>query len=597
MRRECDRNSPLFFDVNMLELADIPFLAELPAASLAGLRAKCEIREWPQGSVIVRVGEEGRHFQAIASGAVRVLPNADTDGNWRGVMLGPGQVFGEMSIFSGMPVSATLVAARDTVTWCLQGPAFLQLLDNDPALHRSLTRLLIERLSNRTRQEGRVPGIAVIVGPQDHPLVARFTEGVLRGVHHYAPASEQLLLDRTAPGGLDLNTQCRERISTWRRLAAGGQYLVVAVEHAELQSLGPLLEPADIVLDLQLETGHAGASLAHAGVAYLARVRLQEPTPRDPGLWTFRVPPQELDAVHHDLKIWQRQRYPALDRLVRHITFKEVGVALSSGAARGFAHLGVLMVLEDQGIPLDYLCGTSMGGIAALTLARAGGAHQAEALMRHYLGSNRRIRDAWGFPRSSLFRGQKVASAAAGTFGDCTFADLDRPVAVVAADLAAGERMVLDRGPVGPAVLATSAIPGLFPPVQHFSRVLVDGVVVSRVPVDVLSRRRCGLKIAVNVLPSARQVQDGDQSGLIRFWSKMSGPLGFRRVLSTSWELIGSWGSTLEAMRADIVIVPDTPTSASFDFDRFDELVNCGRVAGEERIEGVRDSLRAMFES
>lgn len=583
--------------VNMIDLADIPFLAELPAASLAQLRAKCEVREWPQGSVISRIGEEGRYFQAIASGAVRVLPNAENDGSWHGVMLGPGQVFGEMSLFSGMPVSATLVAVRDTVTWCLEGPTFLRLLDSDPGLHRSLTRLLIERLRNRTRQEDRRPGVAVIVGPPDDAVVARFTQAVLRGIDHYAPASEELVLDRSQPVAPDLDATCRQRIADWRRLAAGGQYLVVSAAPAELQTLAPWLESADIVLDLDLGTGAPRASLAHVGVAYLARVRLQTPTPRDPGLWSFRVPAADLDAAHLDLKIWQRQRYPALDALVRHITFKEVGVALSSGAARGFAHIGVLTVLEEQGIPLDYLCGTSMGGIAALTLARAGGAQQAEALMRHYLGSNRKVRDAWGLPRSSLFRGKKIANAAAGTFGDCTFADLDRPVAVVAADLAAGERTVLDRGPVAPAVLATSAIPGFFPPVRHVSRVLVDGVVVSRVPVDVLSRRRCGLKIAVNVLPSARQVQDGDQSGLGRFWSRMSGPLGFRRVLSTSWELIGSWGSTLEAMRADIVIVPETPPGASFDFDRFEELVNCGRMAAAERIEGVRDSLRAMFES
>jgi len=156
---------------------------------------------------------------------------------------------------------------------------------------------------------------------------------------------------------------------------------------------------------------------------------------------------------------------------------------------------------------------------------------------------------------------------------------------------------VLDRGPVQPAILATSAIPGFFPPIKHDGRVMVDGGIVSRVPVDILNRRRCGLKIAVNVLPSARQVPDGDPDRLERLWYQMSRPLGLKRVASTSWELLGSWGSTLEAMRADIVIAPDTPPRAGFDFDRFPELVERGRVAAAERVSGVLDSLRAMLEA
>lgn len=584
----------------MLDLADVPFFADLSAASLARLSREMPRREYAQGDVIVRVGEVGRHFHAIAHGVVRVLPDPTTDGEWRGVMLGPGQVFGEMSLFSGMPVSATLVAARDTVTWTLDGPAFLALLEREPALHRSLTRLLIERLRNRTRHEARRPGLAVIVGAPLGADVRQVVDALMRGIRHYAPGSELGMLAVDASDPRQAHARLRAHIGEWRQQAAGGQYLVFHATPGELALLTPLLEGSDVVVGVvtpELDADGMHRIVSGAGLADVTCAYLGDRPVADPGRWSFRLPPDELRRAHDARGSWQRERHPLVDRLVRYMTFKEVGIAMSSGAARGFAHIGVLQVLAERGVPLDTLCGTSMGGITALTLARCGDTRDAERFLEGFLGGNRKIRDTRLLPGISLFGGHKIARAATETFGACTFADLDRPVAVVAADIAAGERAILDRGPVAPAVLATSAIPGFFPPIKHAGRVMVDGGIVSRVPVDVLNRRRCGLRIAVNVLPSARQVPDGDPERIERLWAQMNRPLGLKRVFGNSWELLGSWGSTLEAMRADVVIAPDTPPRAGFDFDRFAELVERGRVAARERADGIVDALRAMLEA
>ena len=155
----------------------------------------------------------------------------------------------------------------------------------------------------------------------------------------------------------------------------------------------------------------------------------------------------------------------------------------------------------------------------------------------------------------------------------------------------------LDRGPVAPAVLATSAIPGFFPPIASESRLMVDGGVVSWVPVDVLDSRRCGLRIAINALPlpesSARAVSTGFD-GLQR---KMRKPLGLKSVLGASWELLGSWGASNEALKAEIVITPQTPTKAGYDFDQFEALVECGRVAARERSEAIFESIASLLRS
>lgn len=576
----------------MLNLADIPFFAGLSAASLARLKASIPVRTYPQGTVIARVGETGRYFQAIRSGAVRV--HSDGGAGRHGLLLGPGQVFGEMSLFSGMPISATLSAAKDTATYCVDGATFLELLEQEPDLHRSLTRLLIERLRNRTRHEQRRAGVAVIVGLNGDPARERFFAGLMRGVTHYAPGSEPF----EPLAGAPLDVQFADAAAQWRREAPSGQYLIVSLRRPELAAIGPLLEPADVILEVvteEEERADLGRLQSVTGVADVGRVYLG-PRPRhDLGRWSFQVPAGEGERGRASDAPWRAADAPNIDRIARFLTFKEVGIAMSSGAARGFAHLGVLEVLEAHAVPFDFLCGTSMGGITALTVARCDDVRAASEFMVLHLGGNRKIRDAVMLPRASLFAGEKIAAAARRTFGDLTFADLACPTAVVAADLAAGERTIIDRGQVAPAVLATSAIPGFFPPIAYDSRLLVDGGIVSRVPVDVLERRRCGLKIAINVLPSAKLAAEQETSGALSMRERMGRLLGLKGVLGTSWELLGAWGSTQEAMRADLVIIPQTPPRAGFDFDLCRQLIECGRVAARERVESVVESLRAML--
>ncbi len=576
----------------MLDLAEIPFFAVLSPAAIARVRGQVPVHHYAQGEIIARVGETGRFFQAVAAGAVRVQADAEAPGSWRGFILGPGQIFGEMSLFTGMPIAATLIAARDTITYRLDGTAFLRLLDDEPLLHRSLTRLLIDRLRYRTRNDARKPGIAVITSADPSIDLAQFAQILTVGVQCYAPGS---VLASAAP----LEAQAAA-LADWRRDASGEQYLITIIRPAALRVLANTLMPEDVVLEVLTTTVKAPDTLAslrkQAGAADFSRVFIGERPLNDPERWSFRLPTAELARAASDAPSWERRHYPNLDHLARHVSFSEIGVALSSGAARGFAHVGVLEALEANDVPVDFLCGTSMGGIAALTIAHSANAAEGARKMRDFLGGNHKIRDASWWPRASIFSGAKVARAARNVFGRTTFADLRLPTAVVASDLTSGERAIIDSGLVAPAVLGTSAIPGFFPPVADGARLMVDGAIVSRVPVDVLSRRRCGLRIAVNVVavPSEDLEFRRQRSG--RLQTHIGGFFGFKHVLGASWELLGSYGSSLEALRADIVITPETHRcGGAFDFDRFDRMIECGREATLARIAAIKDTVRAML--
>ncbi|MEQ8659214.1 MAG: patatin-like phospholipase family protein [Gammaproteobacteria bacterium] len=582
----------------MLDLAEIPFFAPLSAASLTRLRSRIPTHHYEQGSIIARVGEPGQYFQAIASGAVRVLADTDAPGGWRGFVLGPGQVFGEMSLFTGMPIAATLVATRDTVTYRLKGEDFLALLDVEPQLHHSLTRLLIERLRFRTRNDARLPGMAVVVNLTRDLDVTRFTERLFAGVLRYAPGSRMLGLEAGGqPGAAPFDLQ---RLERWRDTAAAEQYLVAVVSPGNLHAIASELLPEDVVIELvehDSDRDETVTARRRAGAAAYSRVFIDTRPRGEDARWSFCVPREEIDRAAAEPTAWRREDCPNLDHVARYITFSEVGVALSSGAARGFAHVGVLETLEAEGIPVDFICGTSMGGIVALTMAASDSAAEGGRKVREFLGGNRKIRDLAWWPRTSLFSGGKVERAARRVFGEVTFADLRLPAAIVASDLISADRAVVDSGPVLPAVLGTSAIPGFYPPMTAGDRMMVDGAIVSRVPVDVLERRRCGVRIAVNVVAVPASDQEYHDFRRRRLHARAGRLFGFRSVLGASWELLGSYGSSIEALRADLVITPETYRCGGvFDFDRFEVMIACGREATLARIDAVRGTVRAMLD-
>ena len=179
----------------------------------------------------------------------------------------------------------------------------------------------------------------------------------------------------------------------------------------------------------------------------------------------------------------------------------KVGVAFSGGGIRGLAHLGVLQVLEEAGIPVDVAAGTSMGGIVA-------GLYAAGVPVQDLVGVGKKLGimdfaspdGRW----QGLFGHKKLAQFLADLLGaqDITFEDLRIPAAVVAADVETGELVVLDEGPLIPALLATSAFPIVFSPMYYRGRWLIDGGTLNNLPVDVVRQMGADRVIGVDVPPS-----------------------------------------------------------------------------------------------
>jgi len=175
---------------------------------------------------------------------------------------------------------------------------------------------------------------------------------------------------------------------------------------------------------------------------------------------------------------------------------KRVGLALGGGGVRGMAHVGVIRVLEREGIPIDCIAGTSAGSLAGAAYA-AGVRGQRLLEMALHLSWRDIARPIW--PQQGFVSFARLETYVIQTVGDLTFADLALPYAAVTADLATGEQVILTEGRVAPAVRASCSVPGIVPPVELGGRLLIDGGVVNNLPISVVRGLGADVVIAVGL--------------------------------------------------------------------------------------------------
>ncbi|MBI4661613.1 MAG: patatin-like phospholipase family protein [Verrucomicrobia bacterium] len=181
-----------------------------------------------------------------------------------------------------------------------------------------------------------------------------------------------------------------------------------------------------------------------------------------------------------------------------------MGLALSSGGAKGLAHIGVIQVLEENAIPIDVVAGCSMGAYIAAVWARGYDGEQMERLAREIEGrwSWLSLIDPVFPPRAGFIRGQAVKKRLKKSIGEAEFADTVRPLRIIATNLSTLERVVFSEGEVAAAVHASCAIPGLCVPVEIGGDTYIDGGITDPLPVDVLRDMGVQRILAVNAIPT-----------------------------------------------------------------------------------------------
>ena len=271
-----------------------------------------------------------------------------------------------------------------------------------------------------------------------------------------------------------------------------------------------------------------------------------------------------------------------------------VALALGGGGARGLAHLGVLEVLEAEGMRPTVLAGTSIGGLIAALYARAIPVAEIVSIARGFRFPRR-------FIPGRLLGWHEIFPTAVRVLADLTFADLATPLAISAVDLQQGEEVVLHSGPLLPAVRATCAVPGVLMPERLAGRYLVDGGVMNVLPVDLAWAWEPDAVIAVNILASPRQPVRLDAgyariaTGLGRiFPNPITAHLAFEIVTRAVELALERQRALAIAMTGPEALIDVNLKDVSLrDFHRLDEIVEVGRQATRVALPRLRTTLAA----
>ncbi len=249
----------------------------------------------------------------------------------------------------------------------------------------------------------------------------------------------------------------------------------------------------------------------------------------------------------------------------------KVGVALGGGFARGIAHLGVLSVLEEERIPVDYLAGTSAG--AMLAIAYASG-HPIHEIVEQARATRFKDFGNWKLSWLGLASNQKLAHYPRKFLGVSTFEELRIPLAIAATDLGSGEPVYFKSGALGPALRASCAYPGMFVPVEVDGRILVDGFLAAPVPVDAL--RKMGADVVIAIFLEAANNRR---------------PTSIVDVIGLSFAILQRHADLEWRRTADVIVEPIVKDFLWDDFEKTSELIAAGEIAGRAALPKIRAAL------
>jgi NTE family protein len=472
------KDAPAFFDgVETEELKSL--LGALPR------------RRFAVGSVLIAEGDSPREMYIAESGRADVLV-ADRHGEEHQVgRIVPGTAIGEMSLLTGQPAAGTVRAAEELDVLVLSRAELERVASRFPRIYRNVSAVLAERLAETNRVSLRdLRGRLTLLRDEGGPPLLGYALAC-SVAWHTRSSTLLLVVGEDVPAELSaLATLAPDQIAARTAPSRKGAHVMV-VERQGAFAPPRLTETIDDLLmsfDSVLVQTRDGDDESQARTVTLAEGMVDN----------ARVPELEAadeEALRSGVLPSGTPAGGALGLVARDIAGLTVGLALGAGSIRGYAHCGVLRALERLGLKPDFLAGTSVGGCVAGMYAAGFSPDECADLLDR--GGGLLLRPA--LPHRSLLSSRSFRRFVRALGPEVTFADLEMPLAIVTADLTSGREVVLHRGLVWQAIVATMSIPGIFPAHRVGPYTLVDGGILNPVPVSVAERMGAGTVVGVRL--------------------------------------------------------------------------------------------------
>jgi len=556
-----------------------PMFAGLAAAQLEAVAQRARPRAFAPGRELCRAGAPGERCWVIIAGLVDVYAAGGTTGAGAGEIVArqrKGSTVGEAAVILAEPYAETVIASIATSTLELRAEDIHALIERFPAITMNVLRLLHGHLAH-ARERARADSqqgetVAVVFGASLRGVAASVISAAQRATPRPVTALTRDLSFAgavTAAGDLAsrhatvlLPTELdAQTVSTLRREADRVVALAAtASEVAELDGLEASDRPPVELVLLGEEATTAASGLSSEGA--LRVVRSCEP---EGGL---RLGSADLGWVG------------------RHLTRTKLGLALGAGGAKGYAHVGVLKVLEEAGYVIDYVAGSSIGAIVGTYLALGGDAAEIDRTLRESFDAQA-VAEIFKISLSGRSTGlELMTKLLRETTCDRTFADTKIPLTIMSVDLVRRAPAPLRQGLLWEALLAATALAGMFPPFARDGQRLVDGLALVPVPTGTVVEDGADVTVAVSLI----------SADTLPRWP--GGPVpeppperrrrGVLDDLLEVMDLSQLAQSTRHAELADVPISPRFGPGEWRDFHLADQFLAAGRLEAERALPTLR---------
>ncbi len=470
---------------------------------LKEIEHRLEWKELKGGETLLKEGDKGDSLFFVISGRLGAYKSRPDQSLEKIGEVHRGETVGEMAVFTGEDRSATIIAQRDSVLVKLSRELFEKVISEYPEVSLNVTRLIIQRLKLTQGKKEKPKPVNICLLPI-HPGL---------GIGSYAAKISDIITPR--------KTVCCINRETWQTALNISDPDISIDDHPVLdKQLTQWLNDQEVRHDLMFficddeKSSWNERSLRHADHIVLIGDATQQPalSEAESSFRSSLLTNVSLVLIHPEhtlhpehttkwlkLRPWVvenyhiRKNHPKdLARLARILSNTAIGLVMAGGGAKGFAHIGIVKALEEHGIPVDVVAGTSIGAMTACGTAFNMSVEKMQDYFRQGAEFNP-MKDLNWIPVVSLVKGKRMSRMIQNTIrnftgrDDVDMTDTWLPLHIVATNYSKYREEVFSRGSVKQALLASTAIPGVFPPVIHDGDLLIDGGTFNNFPADIMS--------------------------------------------------------------------------------------------------------------
>ncbi|CAN5152627.1 patatin-like phospholipase family protein [soil metagenome] len=550
------------------------------------------------GEPLFSAGQEADSLYLLRSGRLGVFRHEEGQSPYFVGVIRPGEPVGEMALIAGSPHTADVVALRDSEILALPREAFFEAVRTRPEVMIELSRLMLHRARERTPGAAE-PSVFGFISARARPIRA-FVERIAAAIE--AQGSTCLVIDHSALSSA----------SEWfSRVEDSHDYVLYVAEQDEpnwaslctrqvdrlfVVGNGLTLPPRSISSrngDVGARPEAPGSHGQAGGHRFTDLILLRDPRmsrPANTAVWLDALKPGRwFHAVEGDSR--------DAERIARVVTGTSIGLVLSGGGARAYAHIGVVQAMQDAGVVFDFLGGSSMGAVVAAGPALGWTTEELDRQIRKAFVTSDPLSDL-AVPIVAMTRAGKVARLLQEAYGEIDIADMPLPFFCVSSNLTTGRIEVHRRGLLRRAMRASIAIPGVMPPVVIDGQVLVDGAVLKNFPTDVMRQLNAGPIVGSDM----SQTRGVDPMGL------ENPPSWWKWILSGAWKsgppivsiLMRAATITTDAeleqsrAAADVLVLPHPQTTDIRDWKVYEPVVASGREAAAEVLAGLEGPIGTL---